>query len=182
MNAPKALAAFIGDKDREQTVWTPPAILDAVDRVFPDGWGDVFPSAGSPATSRAAFGCLMNAYTDPWPDRCFSNPPYNDLHHALMEAWVQWRANRLESIQLVPIRTRRTWWCDYVDGAAVAYLKPLVFLDAKTGAPYRCINKTTGKATVSQFPENLAAVYWGARLGAFREAFAPLANHIQDRF
>jgi hypothetical protein len=180
-----ALQGFIGHRDREQTIWTPEFILDAVDLVFPDGWGDPFPSEGSPATRRAA---LRNPTprdgfdAGSWFDRNFVNPPYAELSQVLPLACELRAAYNIQSIQLVPVRTRREWWCRYVRGASVAYLKPLVFLDAKTGKPYECVNKRTGKATVSQFPENLAAVYWGDRLDKFAAAFAPLAHHVQEKF
>lgn len=180
-----ALQGFIGHRDREQTVWTPEFILDAVDLVFPDGWGDPFPSEGSPATRRAVLRnpTPRNGFdAGAWFGRNFVNPPYAELTQVLPLAGEVWAAYDVQSVLLIPIRTRREWWCRFVRGAAVAYLKPIVFLDAKTGKPYVCVNKRTGKATVSQFPENLAAVYFGDRKATFTPAFAPLAHHVQESF
>ncbi len=180
-----ALKGFIGSREREQTVWTPESILDAVDKVFPDGWGDVFPSEGSPASRRARLTRetgFRDALNEPWHERNYANPEYKTLAAPLAEAYQQWKLYDRQSVLLVPVRTRRAWWCGYVEGACVAYLRPFAFLDAATGKPYVCVNKKTGKATVSQFPENLAAVYWGDRKALFMDAFADLATHMQERF
>ena len=170
-----ALRGFIGSKEREQTVWTPEFILDAVDKVFPDGWADRFPSEGSPATLRASpkviVPCADALETTPWPDRCFANPPYKELKLHLPRAAYEWGQFDVQTVLLIPIRTLRVWWCGAVRGATVAYLKSLAFIDSRTGAPYP-----------GAFPENLAAVYWGDRRATFMDAFADLSTHMQEHF
>lgn len=122
------------------------------------------------------------ALQNDWDARNFANPPYEGLKLHLPRMRQQWCYLAAQTVALIPVRTRRDWWCREVGGAAVAYLKPMVFIDAKTGRPYECVNKKTGKATISQFPENLAAVYWGDRKTLFQLAFAPHSNHIQVSF
>lgn len=182
MNAPGALAGFIGavpEGGREQTVWTPEFILDRVDLVFPEGWFDPYQSEGSPATRRSAFKAPegFDAHQDHWATNNFANPPYDDLEAALAAA-----RRAPESIQLVPVRPHRAWFCANVAGAAVAYLKPVTFLDSRTGKPYVTKCKRTGKATVSQFPAPLCLVYRGERVDLFRSAFADISHHTQESF
>jgi len=179
-----ALSAFIGSKDREQTVWTPEHLLDRVDCVFP-AWADVFPSAGSPSTARGGGESVFNAWTDEWYDCNYGNPPFQhpDLGKALTYARAWFEDAGRESLILSPMRSRREWWCASVAGYAVSYLSPVTFLDSATGKPYACVSKKTGKATVSQFPENLVMVYFGRdRARDFREAFSDVSTHFQERF
>ena len=183
-----ALNAFTGPAGkREQTVWTPHHLLDRVDYVFPDGYMDVFPSDGSPATDRAIEHPHhpWDAWTGDWWVRNFGNPPFQhpDLGKALTYARAWFEDAGRETLLLVPARTRRDWWCASVAGYAVAYLKPVTFLDSATGKPYACLNKKTGKWTVSQFPENLVMVYFGRdRVADFREAFSDVSTHFQGSF
>ncbi len=174
MTARAAFASYVGQKDREQTVWTPPWFLDAVDQVFPEGWFDPYPSVGSPATTRAKVsvgGFKYDSLTHPWADRNFANPPYDKLKDHMPRMCEQFEREDRQTIGLVPVRTRREWWCASATGHAVAYLKPVTFVDAKTGEPIK-----------GSMPENMAAVYWGDRFELFERAFAPLSHHVQERF
>lgn len=182
-----ALNAFTGPAGkREQTVWTPGHLLDRVECVFPD-YMDVFPSVGSPATARAIKHPYdpWDAWTGDWWVRNFGNPPFQhpDLGKALTYARAWFEDAGRETLLLVPARTRREWWCASVAGYAVSYLSPVTFIDSATGKPYACVNRTTGKTTVSQFPENLVMVYFGrSRAAEFREAFADVSTHFQEAF
>jgi hypothetical protein len=184
MTAPGALSAFVGApaRGREQTVWTPEFLLDRVDCVFTDGWADVFPSAGSPASVRATYTAdPWDAWTGDWWLRNYGNPPFQhpDMGRALTYARAWFEDAGRETLLLVPARTRREWWCASVAGYAVSYLKSFPFLDSKTGLPYRA-----GKAqAVCHFPENLAMVYFGRdRVADFRDAFADVSTHFQVSF
>lgn len=177
-----ALGSFIGQKDREQTVWTPEFILDRVDCVFPEGWFDAFPSPGSPSTARGCNeGVPFNAWLDPWWWFNYANPPFQhpDLQLALTTAREQFAKYERETLMLAPARTRRDWWCAAVAGFPVTYLKSFPFLDSRTGQPYR-----SGKANqITHFPENLVIVYFGrGRVADFRDAFADVSAHFQRAF
>ncbi len=163
-----ALVGMIGAPAaaREQTVWTPPWFLDCVDQVFPEGWSDPYPAEGAPATERGnlRIGWGMALEND-WSWTNFANPPYDELKLHLPRMREQWNKHWFQTVALVPIRTRREWWCRAVGGASIAYLKPLAFV-----------------GHTNTHPENLAAIYWGDRKALFRLAFAPHSHHIQDQF
>ena len=172
-----ALSSFIGAAgEREQTVWTPEWVLDAVDKVFPDGWGDPFWSEGSPASTRSRLRhdlmpCRDAKNAEGHFDRNFRNPPYSELKDFFPLSADLWKRYDIQGVDLVPVRTRREWWCRAAAGACVAYLKPVTFLDAKTGLLMK-----------GSMPENMAAIYWGERKALFTLAFAPHSHHIQQEF
>ncbi len=97
--------------------------------------------------------------------RNFRNPPYDALKDFLPLSADLWKKYDVQGVDLVPIRTRREWWCRAAEGASVAYLRPVAFVGHK-----------------NTHPENMAAIYWGDRKALFSLAFSPHSHHIQDTF
>lgn len=179
---------FTGQREREQVICTPPELVAVVDHTFGAGlWHDVYPCPGSPATTHSlpvpdgwdAHGEMA------WPQNSFGNPPFCDFRTPLERAQLEHKRGRNVLI-LGPARTRRDWYCDaWISCTIQSFLKPVTFIDPKTGKPWRPINKKTGKpGPVSQFPENISMTLWThsqAQAERFIEAVSPRANLVQDQ-
>lgn len=132
-----------GGAKRNQTVLTPPCIIEALLTLWPEGIA-LDPCAESIAETTGAGAGLATVVNQrhvpakrhydgrlcgleqPWVDRTYCNPPYNQLN-----AWLtKSSGENVEHVMLVPVRTQRTWFrLELFD--AVAFLKPLTFVGYK---------------------------------------------------
>ena len=168
-----AVRSLFGAKKREQTVYTPQCIIDALLKLWPEGIA-LDPCSGPdsivPATvafmrvecgfAKLAGGVQSpgrDGLSIPWPERTYFNPPYNDI-----KPWLDKFVESYEVVGLVPVRTHRKWWRYAAWHASeICYLDPLKFHGYE-----------------QTFPAPLCAMYNGGRSTSFRQAFAPLGGFL----
>lgn len=147
--------------ERIQRVYTPPDIVAAVRRVWPEGIA-LDPCSGPDSVVGAEVeacpdfddGRPRDGLSLAWPERTYCNPPYDTL-----ETWLDKASSHTEVLLLGPVRTHRRWFaeCVFAKAASVCFLWPITFIGFE-----------------ATFPAPLCMVYWGRRLEAFRTTFAPL--------
>ncbi len=116
-----SLFGAVGGVEREQEVWTPAWILDAVARSFGGRiWLD--PCAASRAEGQFAAHSITlpaDGLAVPWdPEGTFLNPPFKTLEPWLAKA----HAAHGKRIGLFPCRPHRRWWYASLRGAEVVFL------------------------------------------------------------
>ena len=166
----KVFDLFVGQNARKQEILTPPELVTVVDHTFGRGlWEDVYPCPGSPATSASAHNLhalSFDAHKQDWPYNSFGNPPYRDLQTAL-ESALKAHVEGRNVLFLVPVRTRRRWFCHaWGKCPVVAFLAPVRFV-----------------GYTNQFPENVCMMLWSherAQGDRFMEAVEPHANLVCD--
>ena len=73
-NAPKVLQNFVGNQDRKQEIFTPPVLLEAIGKVWPEGIAlDPCPH---PEALVAAEGYAEDGLKIRWVTRTYANPPF----------------------------------------------------------------------------------------------------------
>jgi hypothetical protein len=154
----KACRSFFGAReggqDRDQDIFTPQPIIDAILQVWPDG------IELDPAYNQAAIVPCRYAYTErgesqPWIDRTYVNPPYRDILK-----WVDRFESGREYLLLGPNRTNRAPFVAMLGRASrVCFLRPLKFVGFSQA-----------------YPTPLVMVYFGTRVDAFDSAFAPFGT------
>jgi hypothetical protein len=155
-----AIRSFCGARkdgqDRPQDINTPPLIVDAILRVWPEGIAlDPCDNATSITHAKTSIKWPENGLAVDWPDYTYVNPPYKQLR-----PWMQKAVRYKEHMLLIPVRTNRRWWCVYERKAtAICRLKPFAFLGHK-----------------QSFPSSLVMLYYGSRPRSFADAFAPLGE------
>lgn len=117
---------------REQRVLTPRPIIDALERLWPQGIA--LDPAGAPGSLVRAEqwacpdeGCgadFRDGLSIQWSRRTYVNPPFSTLR-----PWME-HASGFEGVaMLAPVRPNRSWWLDAVQAArAICWLKPVKFL------------------------------------------------------
>lgn len=169
MNALQSLHNGALTGKREQSIYTPQCIVDALLRLWPEGiacdpcWG---PGSIVPATikCRAPGAEEEPAWLEPtwedglrfpfWPARTYVNPPYDDL-----QPWIERFHASWECVLLTPVRTHRKWWRPLLqDHYLRCWLNPIKFI-----------------GYAQTFPAPLVLVYNGSR-GAFYKAFEGLGD------
>jgi hypothetical protein len=168
--------------ERKQEILTPECILDVCDYVWPEGvaldpcaakgrrtfakqniYGEQIDTGKRRKDGSKIFKWCGEGLTSDWTDRVFINPPYESLHKWLdkSESCVWDRAQ--EQILLVPVRTNRTWWCEYMSTVptVIAWLRPLKFVGYDQA-----------------FPAPLVLVYTGERKDKFRAAVRSVACYV----
>lgn len=165
----EALRSFFGarkgGKERPQDVFTPQVILDAIERVWPEGIEcDPAPNPNALVVAQRYRypddGMMREPASGEWPDRTYCNPPYRDL-----KMWLKKPVRYREHMMLIPVRPLRVWWCEHVARSTqVAWLKPVAFVGHKQA-----------------YPAPLCMVYYGNRVIEFRAEFKSVATHI-NRF
>ena len=152
VKALKGLADGTRTGQREQRVYTPPPVIRALASLWPEGIA--FDPCGGPDSGVGAADQYYpeigrDGLAEPWPERTYFNPPYDNLAPWLaryVEAW--------EVVGLVPVRTHRKWFRAAMrESTAIEYLDPLRFV----GHP-------------SAFPAPLCMLYRGGAPGVFRWA------------
>lgn len=91
---------------RLQRIHTPPEILRAIALLWPEGIA--LDPSGSPDGLVVAERIVIppdNGLVIDWPERTYSNPPYDDL-----ERWLRKYGRAWECVVLVPKRTHRKWF------------------------------------------------------------------------
>ena len=157
----KALRSFFGaregGKDREQTVNTPPAVIEAIGKLWPEGIA-LDPAHGGNSCVGARVVCdgvVSDGLAVEWPDFTFCNPPFKHL-----KQWMPKCVRYSEHMMLVPVRTNRSWWIDKAkDTTMICWLRPVRFV---------------GHAQT--FPAPLAMLYYGVRVSEFCRAFRELGR------
>ena len=141
--------------------------------------GDIRGKAAPPAAVRGAAAvrkqlaidfASASGHTQEWPDGTFVNPGYGDSGPECLLAPFRsfcrtFAACPNEVIMLGPVRPNRKWWrADVLLGAhAICYLDPVTFHEWPAA-----------------FPAPLCAAYRGARVTAFRDAFAHLGTTVKS--
>lgn len=131
------LFGFDGGREREQRIYTPPEIVEAV-RVALCGPIALDPCWGPDAVTcpdRCACPDEPGAdYPDglsiPWPDRTFANPPYDTLKEWMNKAAVESAADPSKRIvMLIPARPHRSWWrgVAFTRATSIVWLDPVKF-------------------------------------------------------
>lgn len=159
---------------REQRVYTPQSIVDALLRLWPDGIRldpcsgpdsivpaavHVVPDQDSLPRQCAQRGTWIvgDGLAVPWVARTYANPPFGTLR-----VWLERGAASSEVAMLVPVRTRRPWWRAVVFGEF---------------GPERCwLDSTRFAGHRNSYPADLVMLYWGSRTDEFRKAFECLGT------
>lgn len=171
MSAPRPLRSLYGYDERDQSVFTPVEILDAIRHVWPEGIAmdpcghpDAPIQADDPVYGRT--GGQIDGLEIPWPQRTYANPPFNELKAWLKKAAME--ACRMQAsgyapdvMLLAPVRTHRVWFWDLGMVSSMAWLKPVKFHGHKQA-----------------FPAPLVMLYWGLRYSEFRDAFSELSTKV----
>lgn len=156
MNALQSLHNGALTGKREQSIYTPQCIVDALLRLWPEGIA-CDPCPGDPAESIVpAVVKLEDGLRFPfWPKRTYVNPPYKDLRPWIERFSVTW-----ECVLLTPVRTHRKWWRRLLaEHYQRCWLNPVKFI-----------------GYAQTFPAPLVLVYWGGRTAEFEEAFEGLGD------
>lgn len=173
--------AHTGAGHRPQEIYTPPAIIDALLRVWPHialdpcagpqslvGALDTYYIPGRPNAKGklvyAAQGDEQDGLVEPWVDYTYANPPFCNLKPWLEKARFEGsragRGNGLEVAMLCPTRGHRTWTRDaWTTCTSVIDLNPLKFV-----------------GFTSTFPEPLVVLYWGDSKALFELSFEGLGD------
>lgn len=157
---------------REQTILTPPCVIEALQKLWPDGIAlDPCAEPGQrnvPALRHYEWP-QRDGLSEEWADRTFCNPPYGDLKRWMLRSGGE----RVEHAMLVPVRTHRQWF-QISNYDAVAFLRPLKFVGFKQEFPAPlCVLYRAGRC---KKPDD-GDFYFRARR-AFREAFAPISTRV----
>lgn len=155
MNALQSLHNGALTGKREQSIYTPQCIVDALLRLWPEGiacdpcWGP-----GSIVPARAKYGEAENglAFTC-WPLFTYANPRFDKLR-----PWIDLFRRSWESVLMTPVRSHRRWWRPLLLDQ-VCWLDPLCFIGYE-----------------QVFPAPLAIVYRGHRSLKFADAFEGLGD------
>lgn len=168
----KGLADGSRTGKREKTVLTPDCILDVCKAVWYMIGLDPATTRDNPVNAYAyctgEYGMNVNKVDGlalHWSDQyetVFLNPPYADLAAWLAKSRQAFAGGLTEQILLVPARSHRAWWCEYMrEAAAIAYLKPLKF-----------------RGFDQAFPAPLVLVYTGDSVREFTDACHSVAHHV----
>ncbi len=170
--------SMIAPGTRKQEIYTPPELIEAINKVWPHIALD--PCSGPEST----VGALRSYYTPPsvvltptgkqkivyipvggdcvdgltasWEDYTFANPPYKLLKDWMLKGHAEGHIQEREVMMLVPARGHRTWFRDVVATCSeVCDLNPVKFVGYK-----------------SAFPAPLLMIYFGAFREMFKEAFS----------
>jgi len=114
--------------ERNQAIFTPPEILDPIRALWrgialdPCGHVDAITDAEDTYMLGERSGLI-----EPWLDRTYCNPPYNDLKSWLAKAYAERGRGRI--MCLIPVRPHRKWWRDYASTVdAICWLGPVKFV------------------------------------------------------
>lgn len=142
MNALKSFADGSRSGKRNQTVYTPQSIVDALLRLWPEGIA-MDPCSGPDSIVPALWnlmppinGCKYDkkagpAFIEYWPERTYVNPEFDNL-----QPWILQFCESIECVLLVPVRTHRKWWRDLLRcGADICWLDPLRFVGYEQSFP-----------------------------------------------
>lgn len=143
MNALQSLHNGTLTGKREQSIYTPQCIVDALLRLWPEGIA-CDPCPGDLGVSLVnAFLPLDDGLELPvWPRRTYVNPPYDKL-----KPWIERFERSWECVLLTPVRTHRRWWRTLLlPSSRVCWLNPVKFIGYK-----------------QTFPAPLALIYRGDR-------------------
>lgn len=150
-----------GGQERQQRRHTPQCILDRIPKVWRRGIAcDPCASPDGLVDAPIKFGPdfeVKDGLAVPHPRRTFGNPPWNRL-----KVWLAHFAEQPEEqILLIPVRTRRSWWRDFVWGKSDA----VVWLDSI------CFDGFD-----HPFPGDCMLTYRGRKQVAFGRAFADMGR------
>lgn len=147
MNALQSLHNGALTGKREQSIYTPQCIVDALLELWPEGIA-CDPCPGGPESIVPAVLKFEDGLRFPfWPARTYVNPPYNDLR-----PWIERFERTEECVILTPVRTHRRWWRPVLY-FHICWLNPIKFIGYE-----------------QTFPAPLALVYNGEREAAFKRA------------
>ena len=157
MNALQSLHNGSLTGKREQSIYTPQSIVDALLRLWTEGIAcDPCPGEGGSIVP-AAVTCEDGLVWPCWPRRTYVNPPYDDL-----KPWIERFERSWECVLLTPVRTHRKWWRPLLaDHYLRCWLNPVKFI-----------------GYAQTFPAPLVLVYNGNRGGAFDKAFKELGDVV----
>ena len=119
---------------REQRVHTPARVMAALAGVWPEGIA--FDPCGSPdsivgAADQAYPEIGRDGLSEPWPERTYFNPPFDDL-----KPWLAKYCAAREVVGLVPVRTHRVWFRRAISSStSVHFLDPLKFVGHAAAFP-----------------------------------------------
>lgn len=146
--------------ERDQSIFTPQSILDAVTTVWPEGIAlDPAWHPDSLVRPQYAITEAHDGLSRGWLDRTFVNPPFKTLQVWLDRIVDNGEACRHETIALIPLRSHRKWFAPVFRADMLAFLGPTRFHGYRYG-----------------FPAPLVVAYWGQRHDSFRAAFEPLST------
>lgn len=150
---------------RNQVIYTPQYFIDRLLVLWPEGIG-CDPCTGPESLVKAEVrfgpGTEQEDGIAPglvWPERAFWNPPYDCL-----KQWLSHAALQEEQVGLIPVRSHRKWFQDYLVESvdAVCLLKSMTFV-----------------GYTQPFPAPLCAPYRGSRVEDFAKAFSGLGRVVR---
>jgi hypothetical protein len=152
MKALKGLVDGSRTGHREQRVHTPEPVIRVLRSLWPEGIA--FDPCGSPdsivgAADQAYPEIGRDGLAEPWPERTFFNPPYDNL-----APWLARYREAWEIVGLVPVRTHRVWFrAALAASSAVVWLDPLKFLGhgAAFPAPLCLLYRGAAPAVLRRF-------------------------------
>jgi hypothetical protein len=149
--APPALAGHAGKAEREQTVLTPPWVLDAAREAL---GGEILMDPCAAPDPAAHFATVRNVVhpredglVQPWIGGTYMNPPFADLQVWLEKAYTEAEYG-YPIVGLFPWRPHRRWFHAPLRGAEVVFLHYDV----------RFVGHTTA------FPAPLVLVGWNCKI------------------
>lgn len=159
--APKALRSFYAAsdrpnaRDRPQEIFTPRYLLQPLLSVWRSIALDPCAHRRSPVkaqrciygrrrrdSSQRGWRWTGRGLLEPWRDRSFSNPPFENLRWWAAKAQQEGLQHRVAL--LAPLRSQRAWLRPVMRSCGVLALNPVVFVGYTSG-----------------FPAALALLYWG---------------------
>lgn len=141
---------------REQRIYTPQSIVDALLEVWPHVAMDPCSGPDSLVPAHARIEPPENGLAIRWPRYTYVNPPYDKLY-----PWLEHGDRDVETIWLIPVRPHRRWWRDFIfhldpqKRPMVCWMDPLKF-----------------HGYDATFPAPLCVAYTGVHHEKFRRAFA----------
>lgn len=174
-----ALQSLFGDGHREQTILTPPCIIEALHTLWSEGIA-LDPCAAAcaadniPATKHYVYPD-QDGLVLPWADKTYCNPPYGDLKKWLVKSATE----DVEHVMLVPVRTHREWF-QLANYDAVSFLRPLAFVGHKQAFPaplcalYNAGNSYTQRWCYGDAP-------WESVISDRLDAFASAFDHLSTQ-
>lgn len=150
-------------KDPKADHWqTPPYILDAIDKFWPQGWFD--PCPANPA---------LDGLDGKWPARTYINPPFSQYR-----AWTDHgRHQPLEQIWMSNHNHDTEWFQALVVDAMCLLFDRVVFIDPTTGKP--AADKDGRPQTMIGKCQTLR--YKGSDIAGFAKAFQHLGQIVEVR-